>query len=254
MTGIKAGGRHWPGFSSAPRQGKRTHCGLVQRALVLLPPPLPTPLKAQSPPHGDLLQGACRQVPGSGGQVCALPPHLCVSGNTPHNPRGKRWGTAAQDGNLLWFMGVGKKDRGQILAPGAGHCTTPLHGALLLLLGVEVQVGQQSAGGAQGPRMARKSVAGPRDRDLEGGAETLVQTDPLAGGGGGGGTYCAPRGSDTQRDRFPTPLIDSQTLRGTGAREQLPPLELLGCCWKALGELDGGGRGCTGLTGRAGPL
>lgn len=43
MRGIKAGGRSQPGFSSAPKQGQRTHCGLAQRALALpclLCPPL----------------------------------------------------------------------------------------------------------------------------------------------------------------------------------------------------------------------
>ena len=74
-------------------------------------------------------------------------------------------------------------------------------------------------------------------------------------GVGVGALTVHPEGQMHRRTDSQPPPIDSQTLRGTGTKEQLPPpLELLGCCWRALGELDGGGRGRSGLTGCAGPL
>lgn len=127
--------------------------------------------------------------------------------------------------------------------------------ALLLRLCRGVGEAERSAGGAWGPRMTGRRVAGAPDRNLEGGADTQVQADPPAGGGGVGVgmealTFCqegqTPEGqihTPSLEGQIPnTPLIrltDPQRDRHTGSF--FPTWSILGWCLRALGELDGSG-------------
>lgn len=162
----------------------------------------------------------------------------------------------------LWIRGRGLRP---ILASGTTQSTTLWYSALLPCWASRCRwsSGQQVARGIRGWRMAGKSLAGRIGIQGVGLKDWLEQTHLQGRVGDGGQTLQqesqAPRGTDIhpifQRDRFPTPLVESQPLRGTSTKGQLsPPPEYYGLCLMASGEPNGGRRDHTVLTGCPGPL